>query len=83
MAVQEEEAKKKKDLNLSKSSMTPSQREATEQAEQLQKALEPIVGQLTDVGDELVMQLAPGQFYKISKCDGAEYGSEEEDEDEV
>ena len=43
MAVQEEEAKKKKDLNLSKSSMTPSQREATEQAEQLQKALEPIV----------------------------------------
>ena len=62
--------------------MTQSQREATEQAEQLQRALQPIVEQLTDVGDELVMQLAPGQFYKISKCDGAEYGSEEEDEDE-
>ena len=43
MAVQEEETKKKKDLNLSKTSMTPSQQEATEQAEQLQKALEPIV----------------------------------------
>ena len=28
------------------------------------------------------MQLAPGQFFKISKCDGADYGSEEEDDED-
>ena len=36
------------------------------------------------MGDEVLMQLAPGAFFKISKCDGAEYEEEsEEDEEEA
>ena len=59
--------------------MTESQREAVDQAEQIEKALGPIIEQLTDIGDEVVMQLGGedgGAFYKISKVDGADYGSD-------
>ena len=64
-------------------SMTTSQRQAFDQAEQLQKALQPVVEQLTEIGDEVLMQLAPGQFFKITKCDGAEYEEESGSENEA
>ena len=41
--------------NIMDSSMTTSQRQESDQAELLQKALQPIVDQLDEVGDEVVM----------------------------
>ena len=50
-------------------------------AENLQKAMQPVFEQLTEVGDEVVLQTGDGKQFKVIRCDGEEVDSEDEAEE--
>ena len=40
--------------------------------------MQPVFDQLTEIGDELVMQTSDGRFFKVLRCDGEDDDSRDD-----